>query len=479
MSSTLSAAQAWVLGPVEAGFRNGAGPFWDGTQLCGRPLFGAWGLPWSSPLGPVLLLMKAWPLALISLFGMLMLAPEPQRRSVRVIALAVLGLLPFFFMPMGFQAGLAMAPWALFAFWQAPFFGAVTLLALLATTLSPVLYAVVIGLAWSRNRRFKPWAARIAWSLALSAPAWAPLLLHSSVALEFGRAWPVAPPSEWVAGAAWAFLASVILSSKGLKLKVVASLAGFAAASFLAPLPTLPAKPAAATYNEPYTRFLDANGSALSLAKGAAALSARATAVGSIDGRGSLFSLRRWQRMAFFGVREPDLLSLSDVGWLASEQTAGSRWNRPVNAALVESAVSEDDDRSPWVGRGLFERPLMVELAGVKPSSFSSWTILTQGGNVGGPQTLPMPSGHHGGWAFLSQSFDRGWQAHVVDAQGKRRSVPVVRTEGDFLAVPVESGALTVTFEYRPPLFGLALWVCGLALAALAWKERAFLFQAH
>ena len=479
MSVVLSAAQAWVLGPAEAGLSQGSGPFWDATQLCGRPLFGAWGLPWSGPLSLVLLQLKAWPLAFSALFGMLMLAPEEQRWSGRVIALALLGLLPFLFMPLGFQSGLALAPWALLAFWQAPFFAAVALLALLATTLSPLLYLAAIGLAWSKDKRFKPWAMRVAWSLALSVPAWAPLLAHNSVALELGKAWPIAPPSEWVAGAAWACLSSVVLSAKGLKPGVLAALLCFAAAFFLAPPPPLPARPAAASYNEAHTRFLDAKGTLLSLQEGAAALSDRATTAGSADGRGSLFGLRRWQRLAFLGVREPDLLSLANVGWLAADKPEGLRWNRPAGAALVESAVSEDEDRSAWVGKALFERPLMVSRSGVKPSTFTSWTILTPGGNAGGPQTLTLPSGNHGGWAFLSQSYDPGWQAQIVDAQGKRQAVAVVRTEGDFLAVPVESGALTVTFEYRPPLFGLGLWVCGLALMVLAWKERAFLFQAH
>ena len=75
------------------------------------------------------------------------------------------------------------------------------------------------------------------------------------------------------------------------------------------------------------------------------------------------------------------------------------------------------------------------------------------------------------GLLVLSEIWDPGWHATVAGV-----ATPVLRTNGIFMAVPLEAGEHTVVFRYQPPHFwlGVAITLAG-ALALLAggiWLYR-------
>jgi hypothetical protein len=212
---------------------------------------------------------------------------------------------------------------------------------------------------------------------------------------------------------------------------------------------------------------------------GSAGLLPQAQVVGSLDGRGSAAALRRWQRLAASGIREADLLSLGNVGWFAGmDDGKGGRWTQPVLAALVDGAILDGYQAERWAGLSLFQRPLKVSGLTVTEARGSAWRLLTPEKMENGLVQIPLPAGQ-GGWIFFSQSYDAGWRAWVKDPQGYWKERPIAKTEGGFMAAPIESGGQAVLFQFRPPLLAFGLVLSLLALGFFAWKDRAFLFQAR
>jgi hypothetical protein len=468
-------AGAWAA--AQAGLAQGEGPFWDPSQLCGRPLFGLSGLPWSSPLAPLALQAGPWALGLLAALGAVLLAARGGAR--RGWLWAFLGAAPLLWMPLGFQAGLVFAPVALLAFWAAPFFVAAVALALLISTLSPALGVAVAVLAWMRGPDAKAWSWRWAAGLALAAPAWLPLLRHSSMALEWDRAWPLAPPSEWGAALAWG--ACTLLADQAPKARIWMILALVGLSASLAPVLSTalfkaPAVQAALPYNQAHTRYLEAEGKSGSLDTLARSLDPQASLVGSLDGKGSLSSLRRWRSLAHGGAQAADLASLSDVGWIDSPG-GGSLWQRAVAAAMVYGAAQDTTPHDPL--RSLFERPLQVQGPVPAAPSGGAWNILNSDSVPGAATVLALPGGHPDAWVFLSQSFDPGWRAQALDAKGARRPLGIRVSEGGFMAVEAPSDVAVVEFQYRPPLFLWGILASLTVLVFLAWKDRVFRAQAR
>jgi hypothetical protein len=474
---SLAALDAWTLAAARDGLQHGSGPFWDASQLCGQPLFGVWGQPWSSPVSLLLLGGGRAPLVALAATGSVLLWAQGPRQRWTLLA-AGLGLACFASMPNGFVAALALAPWALLAFWRAPLAASVALLALFLSTLSPLLSALVLGLSYFERRDPRAWAQRVGWALLLSAPAWLPLWSQSTAVLERGRTWRLAAPSEWLAALAWSASVSLFAAPKR-----AGALAGVAAAALTAMLalslpPAFSVAPPVAPprFNQVVSRYLDSQGSPEALAQAVAGYQAQASVVGSLDGRGSLPGLQRWRRLVALGVREADLLSLSNVGWFAGlEDGKGGRWTLPVGLALVDGALLEGDQEARWTGIGLFQRPLKVSGVPVKPASASTWRFLSPQSQIVGRVQVALPAGHQGGWLFFSQSYDAGWKAWVQAGDGRWLPTPVAKTEGAFLASPVETSAQAVLFQYEPPYFALALWLSLASLLVLVWKERALL----
>jgi hypothetical protein len=474
---SLAGLDAWTLAAARDGLEHGAGPFWDASQLCGRPLFGVWGQPWSSPLALLLMSAGAWPLLALAALGAVFLWREGPRRRW-TLAAALLGVAGFSSMPAGFVAGLALAPWALLAFWRAPRPAAIGVLALFLSVLSPLLSVAVLGLAYFERRLPGDWAQRVGWALLLIVPAVLPLFSHSTAVLELGRAWPLAAPSEWLAALAWSCSVSLLGAPKRwmpLAVTGAAALTGM----LLLSVPPAAASSRSATltlrYNEAYSRYLDSSGDPSALAQAAAGLLPQARMVGSLDGRGSLLGLRRWKRLSLLGVHEPDLLSLSNVGWLGGMQEGqGQRWTLPVSLAMVDGAVLEGDQEARWSGLSLFQRPLKVLGVAVPSARGTVWHLLTPEALQQGSSQVTLPGGHAAAWLFFSESYDPGWQALVRDPQGRWTRHAPVRAEGGFMALPVETAAQAVLFQFRPPFFTGALALSLLALGALVWKERVF-----
>jgi hypothetical protein len=485
----MNVADSAVFAAATQGFRQGAGPFWDAMQLCGRPLFGVWGQPWSSPLAPLLLLAGPWALAVCSVLGMALVLKKGPRRpwSFGFALLSQAGLL---FMPLGFKAGLAVAPWALMAFWDAPFAAAVLCLALLVSTLSPGLLAAVLVLSyWQRAERQRSridWLKRVAWAAGLALPACLPLLFKDTQVMELGRAWPVAAPSEWAMAASWAACALVLGALPSSSMAGKAAVAGLGLVLAMgactapvygpgnrhSPIINLP-------YNRIFSRYLDASGDVRALAAAAGNDVSGLLLVGSVDGRGSLASLRRWQHLSFEGSQDAPLLSLANVGWLASNAGAGAHGNRPVGVAMVDQAQSWHDPAPTALGPDLFDRPLLVEgnLASLQSPQAGDWHLLNASGSPAASSTLNVATGHQAVWIFFSQSYDFGWQARLQSLDGSWRKAKILRSQGDFLAFPIEPGVDKVVLDYRPPFFSLCLLLSASLLAFLGWQQRGFLFD--
>jgi hypothetical protein len=473
---SLAAFDTWTLAAAKDGLEHGLGPFWDASQLCGRPLFGVWGQPWSSPLALLVLGAGRWPLAALAALGTgLLWSQGPRQRWTLGTALFTLAAL--LGMPLGFVAALALAPWVLLAFWRAPWSASVAILALFLSVLHPPLSLAVLGLAYLEERRPRAWAQRVGWALALTAPAWLPLFFRGTLVLELGRAWPLAAPSEWAGGLAWSCSVGLLRGFPRVRpLAAVGAVSLALALAVAAPRVLARAKTQIemAHYNQAISRYQDGKGSPEALAQAFGRMRP-ATVVGCFDGRGSLAGLRRWQRLAQLGAREPDLLSLSNVGWVDAEDGQSGRWNRPVAAALVDGAVLEGDHEERWTGLSLFERPLKVTATAPPKEQGSAWHILNPESVSPGQVRISLPVGHQGGWLFVSQSLDPGWQAQALSGAGLWSARTIHPAEGGFMALPVETGVQSVLFQVQPPLLPVALALALLALAILAWKDRAFL----
>lgn len=68
------------------------------------------------------------------------------------------------------------------------------------------------------------------------------------------------------------------------------------------------------------------------------------------------------------------------------------------------------------------------------------------------------------GWVVVAEGYDGGWEAEV-----NRAKVPVLRSNGAFLAFPVPAGESRVRLAYRPLSFRLGAAASGLGLVGLAF----------
>jgi hypothetical protein len=485
----VTTADLAAFAAVKQGFLQGSGPFWDTLQLCGRPLFGVWGLPWSGALAPLLFLAGPWMLSLLAFSGTALLWLRGPRRRWS-FSFGLLSLASFCFMPLGFKAGLALAPWALLAFWDAPFAAAALCLALLLSTLSlgPVLAVLALTYRLRPDNAKRQWMKRVCWAVGLALPALLPALTRNTVAMELGRAWPLVTPAETAAAISWACFAALFLSAppSGLKARLSVGSLGLGLALaigvFLSPRSGQPSKNPISQlpFNMAYSRYADAAGSPQALATAVGGDGDQLQLVGSLDGRGPLASIRRWQEIAQAGPQSGDLLSLANVGWFKGGpgQGQGQRWSRPVGAALVDDAISaQSPDQTNH--SGLFEQPLRVEGDLPIPEGWkgSTWHLFSLDRIQGSHSELGLPASQHDAWLFFSQSFDRGWQVKLQDAQGHWRQGKVIPTEGGFLAVALQTGDRAATLDYRQPFFGLLLAFSLIILAFLGWTQRGFLFD--
>lgn len=466
----MSQLPAWWLAQLaeaRQGLETGAGPFWSGRFLCGQPLFGAPELPFTGPGAAMALLAPAAWLWLHALVLMLGLALWLRRSSVGIGAAtagAVAGLLVAGMLLHPEAAALlgswAWLPWAVLLSVSSPGWVAAPFCALHLLGASPLLILLALGFSFTASRERRTWA--LAWALgaAMAAPGFLELLrLAPSSAAVHDPGWPLA----WAASPlvffhscllllfAFAVLNGWVGRRPGLLLGLLAGAAAMGAA-FLLPVPRNQPPATEAAFLRGVNRR---QAVAAQMPRSLAALQADRW-TGALGGLAPRASLERWQGMGVPGVEGESTLSLANVGWVdAVGASTGSRWFRPVAAATLDGVVALEGPH--WKPREpIFERALGVGGA-VQEQRVSGWR--TQALESPGPNAreVALNGQGEGSWAFLSESYDRGWKATVWDRQGAQHKVAVRPTEGGFLAAPVGALDAKIVWQYRPIAAGAGL----------------------
>ncbi|HET7011932.1 MAG TPA: YfhO family protein, partial [Anaerolineales bacterium] len=168
---------------------------------------------------------------------------------------------------------------------------------------------------------------------------------------------------------------------------------------------------------------------------------------------------------------DPRLLTLADIGWLGQPTGDTPAWvkYRAVSGAERVRIVPE----AKWTA----SREESLELAAGGSIDFESIVVLegepdpARSGSYGSGSAEVIPQGDpnlvrvrasapDGGWLLLSDSWYPGWIA-TVDGQ----DTTIHRADGLFRAVWTPPGEHEILFAYRPPIFGLAILLSGVAWA--------------
>lgn len=452
------------------------GPFWSGRFYCGQPLFGAVELPFSSPAASLALAQGG---ALWLLFHALVLSVGLAlwlRRSSAGLApgasAALALLLSACLLSHPESAALvgawAWLPWAVVLSGEGAGALAAPFCALLASAAAPYVLLLALFASGVRSRISRGWL--LAWGLGL--------LLAAPVLLEQLRQFPyqamVGHPGWSLAGlgsplqAFQAGLAGLLLAVASLpRLRPRLGLVfGFAAGALaLAPglfdARVVPAAPAGA-YPRGFCRHQALPGT---LPLSAEALEAERW-TGSPRILGTRDSVNRWNGISEMGVRDPDSLSLADVGWVDSEGAAGVRWYRPVAEAVAEGALSYDVGPPP-PDLGLFDRPLRVYAGNLGRALGTAWHVLELSSPGPGTYLAQLPPLRAAAWLFVSESFDAGWTCVQAGPGGPAREGRILACERGFMAVPVDPQDASVRLQYRPPRLLLGIWLSAAALLVL------------
>lgn len=467
----------WEALALEArrGMQAGPGPFWSGRFLCGQPIFGAPDLPFAGP-GAVLLLSQRWGAALWLAFHALVLCAglalwlrrgaklDPLRAAALALLLAACLLAcPASAALLGAWAWL---PWVVVLLgadvsgWvAAPF------CALLISGAAPT--AILCGFLFSARASGLSKAWRHAWLLALflAGPLELELLRQAHGSLSAAHpGWPLPGLGSPLAffQACLVLLLSILcartaLARRGLVLGIGAGVLALGSTLLQGPHPTAAA--AAGTYLRQMGRHQALPGR---LPQALPALDAERW-TGAGGGEGPRDSVVRWLSLSDMGVRDPQALSLADVAWVDSDEGPGVRWYQAVQAALVEGAISEDGP-ARQLGVDVFSEPLRVRRENLPKAPGSAWHILSPQRPDPGHMEFTLPPLFADAWLFVSESYDTGWLAEAKSLEGPWLPVPLVTSEGSFLAVPVAQSATEVRLTYSPP--GLLL---GLMLATLGF----------
>ncbi|HTB33761.1 MAG TPA: hypothetical protein VK842_02780, partial [bacterium] len=129
---------------------------------------------------------------------------------------------------------------------------------------------------------------------------------------------------------------------------------------------------------------------------------------------------------------------------------------------------------TPAVGLSLFQRPLRLATVEPGPPRGQSWHLFQPQALAPGLWQVDLVhSPAQGSWAFLSESWDRGWTAKVLGPpQGGAQERPVVECQGAFLAAALQGGEGTLEWRYRPPSLVLGLFLA--LLGSLFWGWAAW-----
>jgi hypothetical protein len=452
-----------LLSQAHEALRLGEGPFWSGTFLCGQPLFGAPELPYASPAAGLLL---AWgPLAWLLLHSLVFAVGVAQwlRRgeaaglgAAAAVMVALLLLLGAWLDPeaLALLPCWAWLPWVLLMAGEAPAWVAAPVVALLACAAAPLVLALgLLGSGWRRWRR-RQWQGAWALGLLMAAPALLESLRLSRDDLSVGLpAWPLPGLGSTllVAQAALGLLALLLVAVGLGRRRPLLLLIPWAALLAVAPhlFTTAPigGDRHLPTYLRLFTRHQAPPGQ-MPLAVDAL-LAERWT--GALGGMAARQPWQRWQRLSLLGQRDADTLDLAAVGWLDADPS--QRWFQGVAAAVVDSA--EGPSTPVQAGVGVLARPLRLARMEARPGA-SVWHVLSPRAQGPGRWDVDWDGGLPG-WAYLSESYDPGWQAW-----DGARALPVVETEGGFMAALVDASTRHVQWRYRP-----AHWAWGAALALL------------
>ena len=174
------------------------------------------------------------------------------------------------------------------------------------------------------------------------------------------------------------------------------------------------------------------------------------------------------------GVRNPEALSLCDVAWVGAAASDGVRWYSPVQAAMVEGAVSENGPPRK-VDDKIFDAPLRIRLDDLPKPPGTAWHLLNPKRGDPGSLEVALPPLMAAAWLFVSESMDPGWTAEVRTLKSTWMPAQLVASEGSFMAVHLEQPDAQVRLRYSPPGLGLGLMLALLGfLAFFATLFRSF-----